>query len=64
MNWQEVERECLKKRLKEEEVLKAHLTMDLKLREKAIAVIKKEIKRKEKEERKRNERKKRQRANS
>ena len=64
MNWQEVERECLKKRLKEEEVLKAHLTMDLKLREKAIAAIKKEIKRKEKEERKRNERRRKKKGNS
>lgn len=48
MIWSEVVVECLKGRLKEAEILKAGLTVDLELVVKEIEVIKEEIKKEEK----------------
>lgn len=44
MKWEEVQRECLERRLKDEIVLKASLTVDLEIQDELIEGIKEELK--------------------
>ena len=43
MDWKEIHRECLERRLKDEEALKASLIVDLEVQDKMIEGIKEEL---------------------
>lgn len=50
MNWNEVVVECLKKRLRDEEVVLVSLTVELSVQERLVEEIKGELKKEEKKE--------------
>ena len=50
MKWNEIVKECLERRLKEEMIVKAGLVVDLRVQEKLVEEIKVELKKEEEKE--------------